>query len=162
MKAAYRISEADYVRATKLYARPSLRGIGVVLTIVLILGGTAAFAPPLFDSLAFGGLIGLAIIVPVMHYIVVPLRSRLHYRRYKAMHDEATVELLEDGLRFTSAIGEGKLPWNYILKWRQNDDYILVYPMPKLFYVVPKSIASNGFDVSALAGSLARHVGSPV
>ena len=44
-------------------------------------------------------------------------------------------------------------------RWRQDERYILVYLMPRLFHVVPRRVAEQGFDVAALEAALARHVG---
>ncbi|MGJ7606903.1 YcxB family protein [Variovorax sp. LT1R20] len=46
-----------------------------------------------------------------------------------------------------------------MLKWRQDDRFVLLYLMPRLFHVLPKSVASQGFDVAALVERLNRHVG---
>jgi hypothetical protein len=43
--------------------------------------------------------------------------------------------------------------------WRQNNQFILVYRMPILFHIVPKSIAREGFDIPLLVQRLAEHVG---
>jgi hypothetical protein len=161
VEATYRITEADYVRAVNLHGKRSLRGIAIWSATVLVLLGIAAFGPPHLSSLVIGGLIGIAIVIPVGRYIIVPIRSHMHYRRYKAMHVEATIEVVEDGIRFSTRNGQGRVPWENILKWRQNDRYILVYQMPRLFHIVPKSIASSGFDVSAFERCLTCYVGNP-
>ncbi|MBU59708.1 MAG: hypothetical protein CL543_12580 [Alcanivorax sp.] len=70
------------------------------------------------------------------------------------MHQEFTVELREEGVSFSSRDGEGLLRWDAIHKWRQNDRYVIIFSMPRLYYVVPKSISESGFNIPALVAAL--------
>jgi hypothetical protein len=67
--------------------------------------------------------------------------------------------LSEDGLLINSVEGEMTLLWRMIFQWRQNDQFVLIYKMPVLFYVVPKSLAQQGFDIPLLVQRLAERVG---
>ena len=46
------------------------------------------------------------------------------------------------------------------LQWRQNKQLILIYGMPILYYIVPKSIQREGFDIPLLIQRLTEHVGT--
>jgi hypothetical protein len=87
------------------------------------------------------------------------MRARRQYRQYKAIQELITAELTEAGINFSTENGGANLQWSKIFQWRQNDQFILIYPMPILFYVVPKSIAREGFDIPLLVQRLAEHVG---
>jgi hypothetical protein len=106
----------------------------------------------------------LALVILVMlpalqMYILVPYSARRMYRQYKAIQEPLTYELSEDGLLISSVEGEMTLLWRMILRWRQNDQFVLIYKMPVLFYVVPKSLAQQGFDIPLLVQRLAERVG---
>lgn len=159
MKATYRISEEDYVSAMRLFAELTPRLTIIYLASALALAALAVFGTPVLRGGATGGLIGGLLVILVGRYVVSPALARKHYRKYKAIHDEFTVELVEDGVRFTSPDSDGKITWAKVLKWRQNEKYLLIYPMPRLFHIIPKSIAAQGFDLQALASELVRHVG---
>lgn len=77
------------------------------------------------------------------------------------MHDVFEIALLDEGIYITSSSGSGKVVWTNIYQWRQNARYVLIYPMPRLYYIVPKSIASQGLDIALLTEKLTRHVGNP-
>ncbi|MEK6663107.1 MAG: YcxB family protein [Pseudomonadota bacterium] len=162
MKATYRISEQDYVNAVKLFAKLTSRLFLVYAASTLALIALAAFGPPVIKAGAIGGLVGGFVVTLVGRYILSPVLARRHYRKYKAIHEEFTIELLNDGVRLSSPDADGKLTWNKMLKWRENENYILIYPMPRLFHIVPKSIASNGFDLKGLTDGLLQHIGKPV
>jgi hypothetical protein len=89
----------------------------------------------------------------------VPSLARRHYRQYKAIQELITAELTDAGIKFSTADGEGLLTWSKILQWRQNDRFILTYAMPILYYIVPKTVAREGFDIPLLLRRLAEHVG---
>lgn len=159
MKATYRITEDDYVNAMKLAAKTSvwLLLIYSILSIALIL--LVIFGP--LSGITIAALAGSFIFAMGWRYIGLPIISRRHYRKSKLLHEESSIELLEDGIRSTSSTGNGKLTWDKMLKWRQNKNCILIYLAPRLFAIIPKRIGSNGFDNSLLSSTLLSHVGKP-
>lgn len=92
-------------------------------------------------------------------FVVTPNRARRHYRQYKGIQEPIAAELTEAGIKFSNSDGEAILPWSKVFQWRQNDQFILIYGMPILYYIVPKSIAREGFDITLLVQRLAEHVG---
>lgn len=159
MEAKYRISEKDYVNANKLFGKltPKITLTYLIASLLLII--SAVFGPPILKGGAIGGLAGGLIVTLVAKFIASPLIAKRHYRKYKAIHDEFTVQLLDDGVNFISSTGEGKVGWDSILKWRHNEGYILIYPMPKLYHIVPKSISESGFDIQLFIERLTNNVG---
>ena len=162
MEAKFRISENDYVNALKLYARLNPKMLIIYLSVAGGLILVAIFGSPLVRSAAIGGIIGAAIVVILGRYLLSPMLARRHYRKYKAIHDEFTVGLNDDGVSIESSNAKGLIPWDNILKWRDNDDYVLIYLMPRLYHIVPKSVSRDGFDVALLVNSLNRNVGKSV
>jgi hypothetical protein len=47
-----------------------------------------------------------------------------------------------------------------MLEWRQNDDYVLVYLMPRMYHIIPKSIEESRFDLKSLIAALGKKVGN--
>lgn len=162
MIAKYQISEDDYLATMRLHAKITpgwlvvLIGFGVALAMLAILDPADLRAP------AMGGLIGGMFAIVIMRLFVAPALSRKHYRNYKAIREQMEVELLDEGIRFTSPHGASTVLWEMVHRWRQNDTYVLIYLMPRLFYIVPKEVASQGFDVTALVQCLSANVGKPV
>ncbi len=161
MHATFRISEDDYVNAMRLFSKFTPRLRFMYAAVVALLVAIASFGSPRMKGGAIGGLAGGLFVTVVGRYIASPIATRRNYRQYKAIQDEFAVELLDEGLRFSSSAGSGKLAWNSILKWRQNNGYVLVYLSPKLYYILPKSIESGGFSMAVLTDRLRQHVGLP-
>jgi hypothetical protein len=99
------------------------------------------------------------ILYAVSLFVLTPRRARRHYRQYKAIREPIAAELTEAGMRFSNEDGEAILPWSKIFQWRQNNQFILIYGMPVLYYIVPKSIERDGFDIPLLVQRLAERVG---
>jgi hypothetical protein len=161
MRATYRISEEGYLGAMRLFAKFTPRLATIYLASAAALAVLAIFGTPVLRGGAIGGLIGGLSVTLIGRYIASPMLARRHYQKYKAIHDEFGVELVDDGVRFTSPSADGKITWDKIHKWRQNDEFVLIYPMPRIFHIIPKSVAAQGFDLQALTKGLLQHVGKP-
>jgi hypothetical protein len=159
MIAKYRITRDDYIKAARLFRKFTPRRIFAYLAVTLLLLIIAFLGPDFVREGIIGGLIGGAIASLVIRYLLFPYLTKRNYRKYKAMHDEFSLQIEENGLRFGSSTGEGLVKWDTIYKWRQNDEYILIYPMPRLYHIIPKAIGKDGFDIQAVAESLCRNVG---
>lgn len=108
-----------------------------------------------------GALIGGMIVLVIGRFFASPLLARRHYRKYKAIQQDLAVELAENGIRFFAPTGEVIVTWDQIYKWRQNATFVLIYPMPRLFHIIPCSVVAQGFDLQALTDALVAHVGKP-
>ena len=145
----------------KLSAKLTPRLAIIYLAAALALAALSLFGTPVLRGGAIGGVIGGLSVALVIRYVVSPIMSRRNYRKYKAIQEELAVELLEDGVRFTSPSAEGNITWDKVHKWRQNEKFVLIYPMPQIFHMVPTSVATQGFDLQALLDSLQQNVGNP-
>jgi hypothetical protein len=159
MQARYHITERDYVRATTLHARPAPFQWAVVATAMI--GWILIMGVMSHDwTSVYGDFAGLAVVLLVFRFIIFPLSLRRNYRQNKMLHHEITVALLDEGVQFTAPDGSALLLWKNIFKWRCNDDYVLIYQMPRLFHLVPGSVAAQGFDMARLKAALTQNVGA--
>jgi hypothetical protein len=161
MRTTFRISEADYVAAMKLYGRTTRRFNIVFWSVIAILHLVLFLTPgKIMLTLLMMWFCGLVFFL-AMQFVITPYIARRHYRNYKSMHEEFQIELLPEGVYLTGDDFSNKVLWNKMLKWRCDDSYILIFIMPRLFYMVPQSLAAQGFDTAALMDGLTKHVGKP-
>ena len=160
IETTYKISEQDYVRAMTLFSEITPKIASIYGVVILVLGLTAIFGSGAIKGGAIGGLIGGGVVVILGRLIVNPILARRHYRKYKAIHDPINIKLKDDGIEFSTPKKKKKERWEKILKWRQNEEYVLVYPMPRLYYIIPKSISKSGFEIPLLIGALREKVGN--
>jgi len=160
METTYKISEQDYVRAMKLFSKITPKVAAIYGAVTLVLGLVAIFGSGAIKGGAIGGLIGGGVVIVLGRLIVNPILARRHYRKYKAIHEPISIRLKDDGIEFSTPDGGVLVRWEKILKWRQNDEYLLVYPMPRLYHIIPKSISNSEFELSVLVGALREKVGN--
>ena len=154
MQARFHITERDYVRTGALHARLTWRGRVALVVAGLLLAAWVMCEP----AYVWPILAGVAYVL-VLILVVVPWIRRRHYRKYKLLHQEMTVTLLDEGVRFDLPNGCAMLTWDLILKWRYDADYVLIYPMPRIYHLVPATVAEQGFDMERLKAALTQHVG---
>ncbi|WP_028605628.1 YcxB family protein [Ottowia thiooxydans] len=161
-QARFRLTERDYVRAGALFSRPTKRQWAGLAQLLVLLLGVAVWGPANLRAAAAGGILGGLVFGLAIYSAIIPWQLRGNYRRYKSIQEEQTVSLHEDGLRFSSVDGQGRLSWDKILKWRYSPNYVLIYPMPRLYYVVPTTVVTQGFDLNRLKTALTQHVGPAI
>lgn len=161
--ARYKISEADYIDALRLFSKLSPRSAGMLSLVAATLVALAVFGPSDAQVAALGAVVGGALGLLFYRYVFSPVFARHHYKRYKAIHEEFELEIVDDGLKMTAVNGVWIVRWDQTLKWRENDRFILIYPMPRLFYLVPKKgFSGPGLDFDLLRTKLSAHVGKAV
>jgi hypothetical protein len=164
LKAQYRITEDDFAKVARLNAwrnlitRPSAPQLMASGIIIIPLGLAIWKLPAAGPVFAFTATV-FAILFAVALFVRGPRLSRQHYRQFKAIQEPITIELLDGRIRLSSPDGGSNMPWPKIFKWRQNEQFILIFKMPLLFHIVPKSIAREGFDIALLVRRLAEQVG---
>jgi hypothetical protein len=162
MSAEFTISEDDYARAVQLGSPLAPWRIGLLVLMGLVLIACAIWGPSPVREASMGGLLVLLAVVAGSRLFLVRYMARKSYRSYKAIQMPVHAELTADGLALRSSDGEGVLRWDKVLKWRQDDKLVLIYLAPRLFHIVPKSIASQGFDLQGLLHALQTKVGPAV
>jgi hypothetical protein len=161
VKAQYQITEDDYVKLMRWNAWRNLVAKSSspwLVAICLLLGLAIWELLPGRPAVALALLV-FAILLAITLGVGWPLPLRRQYRQYKAIQEPITVELSDAGLRFSSVDGESNVLWPNIFQWRQNAQFVVIFKMPLLFHIVPKSIAREGFDIPLLVRRLAEHVG---
>ena len=160
MDIEYTITEYDYVRALKLAAVATrkqllwLSLLGLFLLLLALFGN---------HSVRFAGIFGISFGIIgyfLTLYVVSPLMARRQYRKYKLLHQPFRFVLTDSGYIVKNESGELNVKWSDLLRWRANDEFILLYFAPKLFHLVPKKIAEKEIDISEIEQKLAAQIGS--
>jgi YcxB-like protein len=159
MEIEFKITQDDYVSAMKLYSKRTPIITGIYSAIVIVLCLIIVIGTPDLRVSAIGGLFGGSIVIMLMYFVITPLFARRHYQKYKAIQEPMFVQLMDDGVEFSNADGGGLVRWEKILKWRQNDEYVLLYLMPRLYHIIPKTVKNLGFDFTSLTKKLESTVG---
>jgi hypothetical protein len=159
MKVELRITEDDYAKAAQFHEWPQvLRWPSAVMQILAVIFAAWA-SPPDAAHIVRVLAILWAVLAAVLMYVIVPYPPPPDVPAIQSYPGAKSLELADEGLRLGSVGDEAILPWRMIFQWRQNNQFVLIYAMPRLFYLVPKSVAQQGFDISLLVQRLAEQVG---
>jgi len=109
-----------------------------------------------FRGGAIGGLVGGAGGYLICRYLFAPWKTRRLYRSYAAIKEPCTVKIHDEGVKFLSKSGEALIEWRHIMKWRQNDSFLLIYQAPHLYHLIPKRL---GTIINDIIENLIKNVG---
>jgi len=162
MDIQYNITERDYIKSAKLAAvatRKQFHWLGIVGFGLLLF---ALFGPKDIKGFGYIGLIGGVVGYLASLHVISPWQAKISYRNYKIIQDTIKLTLEEDGYTMESINGTNEMKWENLLKWREDENIILVYYTPKIFHTVPKRLADLGFDMEHFRNLLQENLGAPV
>lgn len=154
MSCSYKLSEAEVVSAMKLHGKGSDFSlvVFVVVAISLVLIGIFTKYTTIGFGAAAGGIIGYFF----MLMLVIPFNAKRQYRQHRALQNEITMMLLEQGINFKSKSGESKLQWSDIHRWKYAKGIYLLYITTNMFHIVPERVLSSETNFNKLLG---EHIG---
>lgn len=159
MENQYQITVDEYVQAGLLNGELSRKTKQIHWAIeagLLALGAVFFYLNSV--ALAFGmigAVLGANLLPYLLRKLFVPWSLRRHYKNYLAIQKPTTISVLDQGVKFASPSGEGTILWGELHHWRENAELILLYPAPRIYYMVPKRVAES----ISLVENLKRHVG---
>ena len=148
LKAEYKITEKEYVQASKLNARLTKKQLSFSLVIMAILVVVAYFVGDhVFRGAAIGGLVGGVGGYLLCRFIIAPWKTKRLYRSYAAIKESCVLSVQDEGIKFVSKAGEALIEWGHLIKWRHNNDFLLIYQAPHLYHLIPKRLGTITNDI---------------
>ncbi len=84
----------------------------------------------------------IVLVYIIRHFIIrnvfLPETSLRAYSQQKALHTPQRIVVLDERISITSKYGNVNIPWADICKWRENEQYLLIYQANEQFLVLPK------------------------
>ena len=154
MTCIYKLTEAEVVSAMQLNGRGSNQTLVALVLISVALVLVGIFTE--HKAIGFGGAVGSFIGYFAVLLILIPFNAKRQYRQYRALRNEITMLLSEQGINFKSEYGESKLQWCDIHKWKYGKGIYLLYITSNMFHMVPSRALSNESELRKLLG---EHIG---
>lgn len=154
---------SDYVRAQYLHIRP--RPLYKVLgTIVFALFLWAAWLSVTSDDFGtFDVFFLLFIVALILNFTVyIPWNTRRVYRQQKALQRELSFGFDDAGVSISNENGQSMTPWSDYLKWKQNDQIILLYLSDCMYHMLPRRMFADSAGFESLEELLARNIAKKV
>ncbi len=157
-----RLTWTDLLGANLLHIRPR-RLARLFWTAVLSVWALLYFATFL---LAIQGL--YSPVIPVLgtiaiatfllyRYLLLPRRIRRIYQQQVDLQAPFSVQITPEALLFESEVGKSRRPWSDFVKWKENDDLLLLYYSDVLFTVLPKRIFTDEAQITQVRTALHKH-----
>jgi hypothetical protein len=148
MTSKYQITPEEYVKAGLLNGeiRGKAKIIHIGIELLLVAAGLVFLylEEYIFASGLIGAVIGGYLIPFLFRKCYTPWYLKKHYCKYPAMQKPMSIFVMEDGVKFKNDAGEGTVAWSEIHKWREGKEMVLIYPAPKIYYMVPKRVSEIG------------------
>lgn len=159
MNIEFQITRDEYVSAGLLNGevRGRVRILHRLIDAVLIVAALVLlhFGAYVISAGLIGAAIGANLIPYLFRFLFVPWYLKRHYRKYPLIHKPLSISVVDEGIKFKSSGGEGLVLWHEIHKWREGKDMVLVYPAPRIYYLIPKRAA----ELTPLLEALSTNVG---
>lgn len=164
------VTEADYLESLRFdqWSRPLLKQLTFLLLIAaLIMLGlhTQRFVAgdgPIVSVVLFGfATIYLIGLLAARYWFFTPWRARRVYAQQKSLNEPFDVAVVDDGLRFDSGLGSGVLPWDYIYRWRESENLILIDHSDDMRNLIPKRTYESPEALEEFKTLLEEKVGPP-
>ena len=155
------VTQHDHLKAVSLHYR-----IGSIISIVFVctLAALLLFSyllsyTGIITSILKTGFVSSSASLLVW-YSLARFNIARNYEKNAGIRQKTTIKQTALGIKFKTVDGEALLRWENIFKWKHDQNYLLIYPAPNLFHIIPKKIADSGFDLDALTQALQTHVGN--
>jgi hypothetical protein len=135
------ITLEDYQNANRLHRRA--KGFRFFLQALVYIYIALMLAFVLFlavRSPSLGTILPLLILVGLFIFIwaYIPRRIRKVYEQQKELHLPYTMNLDEAGFHMKNEVGESNRPWNMFVKWKEDNNLIMLYHSDVLFSMISK------------------------
>jgi len=154
-EANYTVTEDDTVAALRLHWKPSsrIRSFQLFIAVFVVI---LAFVGPT-NMIKILSLICIAVYI-LTRRILGPYIQRRTYRGYKLLQEPVSLYYDVNGVKFSSESYNKSLDWNQVVRWKDDERLILIYVSPRQYYVIPKWIRNECFNVEEFLETLRKYI----
>ena len=154
----------DYLHAQRLHGRNRgvKRVLGVTLAIwyvVLIIASGIAAVTDSRWGMTFSILVAVGLVYLLQRFILLPRRSRRIFGQQRSLHAPFRIEFSDRGVASQSETITGNHPWDHYVKWKEDEDYYLLYLSDIMFLIIPKRFLDGPTASHDLQDILQRKLG---
>jgi hypothetical protein len=154
----YDLTADDFVQAQHLFLRKTLgKRFGLVLIVFVFLvilgiyclwGWLSGKNPPATGLWAAD--VGV-LFTYVWIWSGIPWKKE--FRRTRALHSSMELTVGEDEIAYKNERGDSRTKWSALEDWQESKSLFLLYPQPRMFFIVPKRVMQPD-QIAALRESL--------
>ena|ERR1700674_4620875 len=146
----FQLTEDDFVDAQLTHLRKTMAPsrwklvlrLGIPVTFLICSAALTVVAlvnhdMQLIKQVAPAGYVFLGLLLVTL-YVWSGIPFRVQFRKLKAWHRPMEMVVGDDAVSYTSPTGEGRSRWEAFEAWRESKKSFLLYPQPRIFFIVPK------------------------
>ncbi len=155
------LQPGDYIRAQYLHLRPrpTYKVLGVIVLGFFLWAGWLSISSGELEALDLVFFLAMAYLV-LNFTVYLPWKTRRMYRQQKALQRESKIKFDEAGVTAENENGRTSTPWADFLKWKQNDELILLYFSDCMFHMIPKRFFAGIGEFENLREMLPSKIGA--
>jgi len=162
MHTNYTITQEDYINGVKLHHAFNrkksiiyfLFASSISISVLLLNHAPLNF---LFFLSYAGGILGAFIWIWFYQNFILSMLAKRDYKRYKSIQEPKQLTLSDDALIIDKKRVHVEIAFNTLLHYKENEACMILYTMPRLFYILPKKLEKEGFDFALLRERLAHY-----
>jgi hypothetical protein len=154
MQIKYKLTEQEVIKAMQFHGRGSNKMLIFLTIAALFLLFTGLFTE--HKVAGFLGFIGEVVGYFSVLFFLIPAKAKKQYKLNRVLRNNIKLSILDDGFKFKNEIGESKLHWADIQKWKYSGEIYLLYISSNMFHIVPSKAFPSDCDLSKI---LSEHVG---
>jgi hypothetical protein len=163
MKLKGQLQWTDYLNSQLLHMQPDwvrrimFYGVYSVLVFALV-SGLYFFAIGQLDiqlSYMLPFFIFVAI-YPLYRYVILPNRVKKIFTQQKELNSPFEIEFTDAGMTTSNEFGNSTRPWKNFIKWKENNELIMLYHSDVMYSIIPKRIFADSQQIEMVKSYLKK------
>ncbi len=158
MKIKYKLSKEEYLEAIKLHQKMGFRKLMIAVYImmavtVVLISTDYSSGREIFRN--FGALFFAVAFYLLLTKMLGEYQSKKLYERSETLSKEVSLRVSAKGIRVGN--NEKPIPWDTFSKYKEDDNYVILYTGIANFKIIPKS-AMNAVELKEFMGLIEKHI----
>ncbi|ARU56118.1 hypothetical protein OLMES_2045 [Oleiphilus messinensis] len=132
------LSEQDYIDATRLHARQPVIFMSILVLIVGVVSALASDSLGIEAGTVLEAMVGALVGIALYYFWIVRLWCKRIYRQQRNLQTPYELTWDQNRVIMVGEYGESSIPWSNFVKYRENEDLILMYYSDALYNLVTK------------------------
>lgn len=157
------LTEQDYLQAQQLHMQlsgwaRSLPYVALALWVVdlILVGFKASQGRPGF-LLALLPVTLFFLFIRLLPRFLLPRQAKRLFRQNQEISAPLAMEFSENGMKFTNSFGHNERSWSHFVKWKEDEQALLLYHSDQIFNLIPKRLLAEADDLSFVRERLQKH-----
>jgi len=159
MKIEYKLSVDEYLEAIKLHQKMGFRKLMMIIYIVvatIIIAITTDYSDGRDIFRNYGALFFAVAFYLLLTSMIGKYQSKKLYEKSETLSKETVLRVSAKGIRVAS--NEKPIPWDTFSKYKEDDNYVILYTSINNFKIIPKAVMNEN-ELNEFIAYLNKYIG---